>query len=33
MEKFFLITLLAVAEIERNMIIEGTQAGKEVIKK
>jgi DNA invertase Pin-like site-specific DNA recombinase len=30
MGKFFLITLLAVAELERNMIIERTQAGKEV---
>ena len=32
MGKFFLTTLLAVAEMERNMIIERTQAGKEVAK-
>jgi DNA invertase Pin-like site-specific DNA recombinase len=30
MGNFFLATLLAVAELERNMIIERTQAGKEV---
>ena len=30
MGKFFITTLLAVAELERNMIIERTQAGKEV---
>lgn len=30
--KFFLTTLLAVAEMERNIIIERTQAGKEVAK-
>lgn len=32
MGKFFLTTLLAVAEIERSMIIERTQAGKEITK-
>lgn len=32
MGKFFLTTLLAVAEMERNTIIERTQAGKEVAK-
>lgn len=32
MGKFFLTTLLAVAEMERNMIIERTQAGKEIAK-
>lgn len=32
MDKFFLTTLLAVAEMERNTIIERTQAGKEVAK-
>lgn len=32
MGKFFLTTLLAVAEMERNMIIERTQAGKELAK-
>ena len=32
MGRFFLTTLLAVAEMERNMIIERTQAGKEVAK-
>ncbi len=32
MGKFFLTTLLAVAEMERNIIIERTQAGKEVAK-
>ena len=30
MGKFFLTTMLAVAEMERNMIIERTQAGKEI---
>ena len=30
MGNFFITTLLAVAELERNMIIERTQAGKEV---
>lgn len=30
MGKFFLATLLAVAELERSMIIERTQAGKEI---
>ncbi|WP_088185844.1 recombinase family protein [Desulfosporosinus sp. FKA] len=30
MGNFFLTTLLAVAELERNMIIERTQAGKEI---
>ena len=30
MGRFFLTTLLAVAELERNMIIERTQAGKEI---
>lgn len=30
--KFFLTTLLAVAEMERSMIIERTQAGKEIAK-
>lgn len=33
MGKFFLTTLLAVAEMERNIIIERTQAGKELAKK
>lgn len=32
MGKFFLTTLLAVAEMERSMIIERTQAGKEIAK-
>ena len=32
MGKFFLTTLLAVAEMERNTIIERTQAGKEIAK-
>ena len=32
MGNFFLQTLLAVAELERNMIIERTQAGKEIAK-
>lgn len=32
MGKFFLTTLLAVAEMESNMIIERTQVGKEVAK-
>lgn len=32
MGRFFLTTLLAVAEMERNIIIERTQAGKEVAK-
>lgn len=32
MSKFFLTTLLAVAEIERSMIIERTKAGKEITK-
>ena len=32
MGKFFLTTLLAIAEMERNTIIERTQAGKEVAK-
>ena len=32
MGKFFLTTLLAVAEMERNMIIERTQTGKEIAK-
>lgn len=32
MGKFFLTTLLAVAEMERNMIVERTQAGKEIAK-
>lgn len=32
MGRFFLTTLLAVAEMERNMIIERTQAGKEIAK-
>lgn len=32
MGKFFLTTLLAVAEMERNMIIERTQAGKAIAK-
>jgi DNA invertase Pin-like site-specific DNA recombinase len=32
MGKFFLTTLLAVAEMERNTIVERTQAGKEVAK-
>lgn len=32
MGKFFLTTLLAIAEMERNLIIERTQAGKEVAK-
>ena len=30
MGNFFITTLLAVAELERNMIIERTQAGKEI---
>ena len=30
MGNFFITTLLAVAELERNMIIERTQAGKDV---
>ncbi|GAA0866461.1 recombinase family protein [Paraclostridium tenue] len=33
MGKFFLTTLLAVAEMERNIIIERTQTGKELAKK
>ena len=33
MGRFFLTTMLAVAELERNMIIERTQAGKELAKK
>ena len=33
MGKFFLTTLLAVAEMERNIIIERTQSGKELAKK
>ncbi|WP_430080151.1 recombinase family protein [Paraclostridium bifermentans] len=33
MGKFFLTTLLAVAEMERNIIIERTQGGKEIAKK
>lgn len=33
MGRFFLTTMLAVAELERNMIIERTQAGKEIAKK
>ena len=32
MGRFFLTTMLAVAELERNMIIERTQAGKELAK-
>lgn len=32
MGKFFLTTLLAVAEMERNIIIERTQSGKEIAK-
>ena len=32
MGKFFLTTLLAVAEMERNIIIERTQAGKDIAK-
>lgn len=32
MGKFFITTLLAVAEMERNMIVERTQAGKEIAK-
>lgn len=32
MGKFFLTTLLAVAEMERNIIVERTQSGKEVAK-
>lgn len=32
MGRFFLTTLLAVAEMERNMIVERTQAGKEIAK-
>jgi DNA invertase Pin-like site-specific DNA recombinase len=32
MGNFFLTTLLAVAELERNMIIERTQAGKAIAK-
>lgn len=30
MGRFFLTTMLAVAELERNMIVERTQAGKEL---
>lgn len=30
MDKFFLTTLLSVAEMERNIIIERTQSGKEL---
>lgn len=33
MGKFFITTLLAVSEMERNAIIERTQAGKEIAKK
>ena len=33
MGRFFLTTMLAVAELERNMIIERTQAGKEIARK
>ena len=33
MGKFFLTTLLAVAEMERNTILERTQAGKEIARK
>lgn len=33
MGKFFIQTLLAVAELERNMIVERTQEGKEVARK
>lgn len=32
MGKFFLTTMLAIAELERNMIIERTQSGKELAK-
>ena len=32
MGRFFLTTLLAVAEMERNLILERTQAGKEIAK-
>ena len=32
MGNFFITTLLAVAELERSMIVERTQAGKEVAK-
>lgn len=32
MRKFFLTTLFAVAEMERSMIIERTQSGKEIAK-
>ena len=32
MGNFFMTTLLAVAELERSMIVERTQAGKEVAK-
>ena len=32
MGRFFLTTILAVAELERNMIVERTQAGKEIAK-
>lgn len=32
MGRFFLTTMLAVAELERNMIVERTQAGKELAK-
>lgn len=32
MGRFFLTTMLAVAELERNMIVERTQAGKEIAK-
>ena len=30
MSRFFLITMLAVAELERNMMVERTQTGKEL---
>lgn len=33
MGRLFLTTILAVAELERNMIIERTQTGKEIAKK
>ena len=33
MGKFFLTTLLAVAEMERNTILERTQVGKEIAKR
>ena len=32
MGRFFLTTMLAVAELERNMIVERTQTGKELAK-